>query len=57
MSWVTAWSAGQAAAYINLIPVITLLMGVGLLHEVFLATQYMASALVIAGLVLSQWRR
>lgn len=50
-------SAGQAAAYINLIPVITLLMGVGLLHEVFLATQYMASALVIAGLVLSQWRR
>ncbi|MDO5484331.1 MAG: DMT family transporter [Desulfovibrionaceae bacterium] len=49
-------NAAQAAAYINLIPVITLILGVGLLGEVFLPVQYLASALVIAGLVLSQWR-
>lgn len=48
--------AGQAAAYTNLIPVFTLLFGVGLLHEVFLPSQYVASALIIAGVLLSQWR-
>lgn len=49
-------SAGQAAAYINLIPVITLMMGVGMLGETFLPTQYLASSLIITGLILSQWR-
>ncbi len=48
--------AGQAAAYTNLIPVFTLLFGVSLLHEVFLPSQYLASVLVIAGVLLSQWR-
>ncbi|WP_297827812.1 hypothetical protein [uncultured Desulfovibrio sp.] len=27
-----------------------------LLHEVFLPSQYLASALIIAGVLLSQWR-
>ena len=50
-------SAAQAAAYTNLIPVLTLLLGVWLLREVFLPAQYAASALIIAGVLLSQWRR
>ena len=48
--------AGQAAAYINLLPVMTLAMGVALLNEVFLPEQYLAAGLIILGLVLSQWR-
>ncbi|WP_363322904.1 EamA family transporter [uncultured Desulfovibrio sp.] len=48
--------AGQAAACTKLIPVFTLLFGVSLLHEVFLPSQYLASALIIAGVLLSQWR-
>lgn len=39
-----------------MIPVFTLLFGVSLLHEVFLPSQYLASVLVIAGVLLSQWR-
>lgn len=54
---VSRLSAGQAAAYTNLVPVFTLAFGVLLLHEVFLPTQYVASALVIAGVLLSQWRK
>ena len=50
-------SAAQAAAYTNLIPVMTLIIGVCFLHEVFLPSQYAASLLVIAGVLLSQWRR
>lgn len=50
-------SAARAAAYTNLIPVMTLLFGVWLLKEVFLPAQYLASALIIAGVLLSQWRR
>lgn len=50
-------SAAQAAAYTNLIPLLTLLLGVWLLREVFLPAQYAASALIIAGVLLSQWRR
>lgn len=46
--------AGQASAYTNLIPVMTLFLGVFLLHEVFLPAQYVASALVVAGVLLSQ---
>lgn len=53
---VSRLSAGQAAAYTNLVPVITLAFGVLLLREVFLPTQYLASALVIAGVLLSQWQ-
>lgn len=48
--------AGQAAAYINLLPLITLGLGVALLDEMFLPMQYLASALIILGLALSQWR-
>ena len=54
---VSRLSAGQAAAYTNLIPVFTLLFGVSLLDEVFLPSQYLASVVVIAGVLLSQWRR
>ena len=46
--------AGQASAYTNLIPVMTLLMGVCWLGEVFLPAQYAATALVVVGVVLSQ---
>lgn len=46
--------ASQATTYINLIPVFTLLLGVTLLEERFLPAQYAASALVIAGVLLSQ---
>lgn len=49
-------SAAQAAAYTNLIPVMTLVIGVFFLQEVFLPPQYAASLLVIAGVLLSQWR-
>ena len=47
-------SAGQAAAYTNLIPVITLFMGVFILNERITPAQYLASALVLAGVMLSQ---
>ncbi len=46
--------ASQATAFINLIPVFTLLMSFMILGERFTGTQYMASALVFAGVVLSQ---
>ena len=46
--------AGQAAAYTNLIPVITLFMGVLCLNEHMTPTQYLAAALVVAGVMLSQ---
>ncbi len=49
--------AGQAAAYTNLIPVCTLAMGVLFLEEHFSPTQYLASALVIAGVLLSQQQK
>lgn len=48
-------SAAGAAAYTNLIPILTLASGVILLREVFLPGQYMASVLVVAGVLLSQW--
>lgn len=47
-------SAGQAAAYTNLMPVIGLVLGVCLLEESFTAVQYAASLVVIAGVCISQ---
>lgn len=47
-------SATEAAAYINLIPVITLFIGVCFLQEHLTAEQYIASALILGGMVLSQ---
>jgi len=46
--------ASQASAFINLIPIITLFFGWLLLHERLNWIQYAASALVIAGVYLSQ---
>lgn len=48
--------AAQAAAYVNLIPVFTLVFAVMLLDERLSGTQMLAAALVFAGLALSQWR-
>ena len=48
--------AGQASAFINLIPVITLLMGRVLLGDQLTPQQYAASALVLVGVLLSQGR-
>lgn len=47
-------SAGRAAAYTNLIPVVTLFMGVAWLNDVLVPMQYAASALVVFGVMLSQ---
>lgn len=47
-------SAGRAAAYTNLIPVLTLLMGVLWMGDVLTPPQYVASLVVIAGVILSQ---
>jgi drug/metabolite transporter (DMT)-like permease len=46
--------AGQASSFINLIPVITLVMGLVLLDERLNWMQYAASALVIVGVYVSQ---
>jgi len=46
--------ASQATAYINLIPVLTLFFGWLFLGEVFTPIQYVAAAMVIAGVYLSQ---
>lgn len=46
--------ASQATAYINLIPVLTLMFGWLFLGEVFSPIQYAAAAMVIAGVFLSQ---
>lgn len=49
--------ANQASAYINLIPVFALIMGQCILGEVFTIEQYFASAVVFAGVFISQeWR-
>lgn len=47
-------SAGQAAAWINLIPVITLFMGIFLLNEKLSLPQALAVIPIIGGVVLSQ---
>ncbi|MBU0970227.1 MAG: DMT family transporter [Proteobacteria bacterium] len=46
--------ASQATAFINLIPVFTLVMSALVLGEQFTAVQYAASALVFVGVLLSQ---
>ncbi|WP_297670709.1 DMT family transporter [uncultured Desulfovibrio sp.] len=49
-------SAGGAAAYVNLIPVFALLCGAVFLDERLLPAQYGGAALILAGVLLSQWR-
>lgn len=46
--------ASQASAFVNLIPVLTVFFGWLILGERFTPLQYVASALVIAGVVMSQ---
>lgn len=46
--------ASQASAFINLIPVITLVLGVTLLNEKLNTLQYIASAAVVIGVYISQ---
>lgn len=48
--------ASQASGYTNLIPVFTLVFAALLLGERLNAQQYLAAALVFAGVMLSQWR-
>lgn len=49
--------AGQAAAFVNLIPVFSAAMGILILGETFTPFQYAAAALVLGGVSLSQSRR
>jgi len=56
------WAVGKvpvalAGAFINLIPLFTLLLAWLLLDERLNATQTAASVLVLGGVLLSQWRR
>jgi len=46
--------ASQATAFINLIPVFTLIMSVLVLKETFTGVQYLASGLVFVGVILTQ---
>lgn len=48
--------ASQASAYINLIPVFTVIMGFVLLGETFTLLQFLASLLVFMGIFISQRR-
>ncbi len=48
--------AAQASAYINLIPVFTLLMAFFILGERLNFEQFLASGLVLLGVMLSQWQ-
>ena len=45
----------QASAYINLIPVFALILGVTILGERFTEQQLLATLLVFSGVVISQW--
>ncbi len=49
-------SASQASAFINLIPVFTVILAYMVLQETLNAQQLAASALVLGGVILSQWR-
>ncbi|GGO78543.1 hypothetical protein GCM10011348_10700 [Marinobacterium nitratireducens] len=53
---VSRMPASQASAYINLIPVFTLILAYLVLRETLNYEQLAASALVIGGVVLSQWQ-
>jgi len=46
--------ANKASAYVNLIPVFTVILGFLILGETFTLTQYCASALVLLGVFISQ---
>jgi drug/metabolite transporter (DMT)-like permease len=46
----------QASAFVNLIPVFTVLMGWLILGEQFTPTQYLAALLILTGIFLSQAR-
>ena len=46
--------ANKASAYINLIPVFTIILGFLILGETFTLTQYVASTLVLLGVYISQ---
>jgi drug/metabolite transporter (DMT)-like permease len=46
--------ANKASAYVNLIPVFTVVLGFLILGETFTATQYCASTLVLLGVYISQ---
>ncbi|MFH1152459.1 MAG: DMT family transporter [Pseudomonadota bacterium] len=48
--------AGQAASFINLIPVFSLAMGLVILKETMTVQQYLASAMVFTGIFMSQHR-
>ncbi|MBR3880005.1 MAG: DMT family transporter, partial [Mailhella sp.] len=50
----TGMPAGQAAAFMNLVPVCSLVLGVVFLQEHMTFMQYGAAALVVGGVVLSQ---
>lgn len=50
----TGMPAGQAAAFMNLVPVCSLVLGVVFLQEHMTLMQYGAAALVVGGVVLSQ---
>jgi drug/metabolite transporter (DMT)-like permease len=49
--------ASQASAFVNLIPLFTLLIAVLLLGETLTGQQMLGAGLVFAGVALSQWRR
>jgi drug/metabolite transporter (DMT)-like permease len=49
--------ASQASAYVNLIPVFSVLMGWMMLGESFTGTQCLATVLVMAGVYISQRRQ
>ena len=53
---ITRLPVSQAAAYINLIPVFTLLFAYLLLDDVLNSEQLLASGLIMLGLIYSQWR-
>ncbi len=53
---VTRLPASQASAFINLIPVFTLLLAYAILKESLNHQQLAAAALVIGGVILSQWQ-
>lgn len=46
--------ASQATAFVNLIPVLALIMNAIVLKELFTGVQYMASILVLAGVIMTQ---
>ncbi|MFR8053696.1 MAG: DMT family transporter [Bilophila wadsworthia] len=49
--------ASRTGAFLNLVPVLTLFMGMVFLDERLTAGQWAASALVFGGVILSQWKR